>query len=86
MGFKTIAIDKHAAEVWKALGAAKEQYSKFEVILQKARKKIDEAGKELDNAQNRTNQIQKKLRKVEGIEEPETSDVLLGISESFDME
>lgn len=83
MGFRTIAIDKHAAEVWKVLGATKEQYEKFEVILEKAKKKINEAGDALEQAQSRNSQIQKKLKKVDAIEEGESSDLLLGIDTSI---
>ena len=76
MGFRTLAIDKRAAEVWKVLGAAKAQYEKFEVLLTKARKKIDEAGNALDDAQFRNVQIQKKLRKVEQLESGEAEQLL----------
>ena len=47
MGFKTIAINEKASEIRKILGAAKVQYDKFGDLLQKARRKIDEAGKAL---------------------------------------
>ncbi len=68
MGFRTLAIDKRAAEVWKVLGAAKMQYDKFEGILAKAKKKIDEAGNALDDAQSRNNIIRKRLNKVEEVD------------------
>ena len=45
MGFRTLAINRKATEVWQVLGAAKMQYEKFGDLLQKARKKVDEAGK-----------------------------------------
>ena len=71
MGFRTLAIDKHAAEVWKVLGAAKVQYEKFEDILTKARRKIDEAGDVLDLASRRNGIIRKKLKKVEEVGQDE---------------
>ncbi len=67
MGFRTIALDKRAAEVWKVLGAAKAQYEKFGVVLDKVQRKIEEAGNSLEDARNRNEQIQKKLRGVEEI-------------------
>ena len=76
MGFRTLAIDKRAAEVWKVLGAAKTQYEKFEGLLAKAKKKIDEAGNALDDAQHRNSMIQKKLRKVEEVESGEAEHLL----------
>lgn len=80
MGFKTIAIDKRAAEVWRILGATKTQYDLFETVLVKARKKIDEAGDVLDDAQKRNNIILKKLKNVEAVESSEVLGIL-GIGE-----
>ncbi len=83
MGFRTLAIDKRAAEVWKVLGAAKTQYDKFEGILAKAKKKIDEAGTALEDAQSRNNIIRKKLGKVEEVDSAEVP-ALLSIPETDD--
>ena len=79
MGFKTMAINQRANEVWEVLGIAKKQYDKFGELLETAKKKVNEAGKALDNAQFRNEQIQKKLKKVEVLEE--TSDDILEIKE-----
>ena len=76
MGFRTMAINKKANEVWKVLSAAKDQYSKFGILLQKAKKKIEEAGKTIDEADHRNEQIQKKLRKVETLDSGEANDIL----------
>ncbi len=80
MGFKTIAIDKKAADVWKVLGAAKSQYSTFEAVLAKAKKKIDEAGSTLEEASHRNSIIQKNLKSVESLETAE-ADSVLGLTE-----
>ena len=69
LGFRTIAINEKANEVWKILGTAKAQYDKFGELLSKAKKKLDEAGKALDEADHRNEVIQKKLKGVETIEE-----------------
>ena len=68
MGFKTVAINEKANEVRELLSAVKTQYDKFDGLLLKARKKIDEAGKTIDDAQSRNNLIQKKLRTVEALD------------------
>ncbi len=62
------------------LGAAKTQYDKFGELLAKARKKVDEAGKVLDEADHRNAIIQKNLRKVETLNSNEAQS-LLGIEE-----
>lgn len=76
VGFRAMAINEKAKEIRTLLAAAKTQYEKFGVILDKARKKIDEAGKTLDDAQNRNVQIQKKLRSVEELEQSEAEKLL----------
>lgn len=77
VGFRTVALDKKAAEVWKVLGAIRTQYDRFEGILAKARKKIDEAGSTIDDAQKRNAIIQRSLRSVERVDESE-AEALLG--------
>ena len=78
MGFRTLAINRKATEVWQVLGAAKMQYQKFGDLLQKARKKVDEAGKVLDEADHRNDMIQKHLRRVETLDDPSAAEALLG--------
>ena len=81
MGFRTLAINRKATEVWQVLGAAKMQYEKFGDLLQKARKKVDEAGKVLDEADHRNAIIQKHLRRVETLDEPTAAEA---VPELFD--
>ena len=76
MGFKAVAINEKANEVRQLLSVTKAQYDKFGAVLEKARKKIDEAGKSLDEAQDRNRIIQKKLRNVEEIDSSEADDYL----------
>ncbi|MCQ2462758.1 MAG: DNA recombination protein RmuC, partial [Clostridia bacterium] len=65
MGFRAIAVNEKAKEIRALLAAAKAQYDKFGESLEKARRKIEEAGKSLDEAQSRNSIIQKKLKSVE---------------------
>lgn len=81
MGFRTLAINRKATEVWQVLGAAKMQYEKFGNLLQKARKKVDEAGKVLDEADHRNHIIQKHLRRVETLDDPTAAEA---VPELFD--
>lgn len=80
MGFKTVAINEKANEVRLLLGAAKAQYENFGTILEKAKKKIDEAGRTLDDAQHRNTIIRKKLKTVEDLEQADAAE-LLGLSD-----
>ena len=81
MGLRTLAINRKATEVWQVLGAAKMQYEKFGDLLQKARKKVDEAGKVLDEADHRNHIIQKHLRRVETLDDPTAAEA---VPELFD--
>ncbi len=80
VGFRAMAINEKAKEVRTLLAAAKVQYDKFGTVLEKARKKIDEAGRSLDEAQDRNRIIQKKLKGVEAIDADEATN-LLGLEE-----
>ena len=46
------------------------------VLFDKARKKITEAGKSLDDAQSRNNMIQRKLKSVEEIDRGSAEEIL----------
>lgn len=84
MGFRTIAINQKANEVWKVLGAAKTQYAKFGDLIAKARKKVDEAGRVLEDADKRNDLIRKNLKGVETLE-PSESNSVLGIEDGVDL-
>lgn len=77
LGFRAVAINEKANEVRLLLAAAKVQYDKFGIVLQKARQKIDEAGKSLDEAGKRNEIIRKKLRTVEEIDGVTADEMLL---------
>lgn len=78
MGFKIAAINEKANEVRLLLSAIKTQYETFDSLLIKAKKRIDDAGKSLEDAQHRNNMIHKKLKSVEELD-LERSDSLLSI-------
>jgi DNA recombination protein RmuC len=65
LGFRTLAIEKRSSEVWKLLGAVKSEFGKFGDILEKTKKKLDEASNSIDAATVRTRSIERKLREVE---------------------
>ncbi len=83
LGFRAVAINEKANEVRVLLSAAKVQYDKFGVVLHKARQKIEEAGKSLDEADKRNEIIRKKLNKVEEIDGMNADDIL-GLEDNSD--
>lgn len=83
MGFKTVAINEKANEVRKILAVTKGQYEIFGTLLEKARKKIDEAGKTIDDANHRSSIIQKKLKGVDALDASD-SEKLLGLTDDVE--
>jgi DNA recombination protein RmuC len=67
MGFRTLAIEKRSAEVWNLLGAVRNEFGKFSVIMEKTRKKLVEAGNHIDQAATRTRVIERRLRDVQDV-------------------
>lgn len=69
MGFKTLAVQKRSAEVWKILGEVKGEFDTFGAVLDKTQQRINQANAELDKLVGvRTRQIQRKLSAVQKIE------------------
>lgn len=67
MGFRTLAIEKRSAEVWKLLGAVKHDFTKFADVLKKTQERLQQATDNIDSAFVQTRRIEKRLRDVEQI-------------------
>ena len=67
MGFKTLAIQKRSSEVWKVLGSVKTEFAKFGELLEKTKKKLDQASGELDLATRKSGTIRRRLVSVEAL-------------------
>lgn len=65
IGFRTLAIEKRSSEVWELLGALKTEFNRFGHALAKTKKKLQEAGNTIDQAEVRSRAISRKLSKVE---------------------
>ncbi len=75
MGFRTLAIQKQSDQVWQILSGVKEEFGRFEDALNGTRKKLDAAGKELDQLVGaRTRAINKRLADVQRIGLPNVMD------------
>ncbi|WP_374382474.1 DNA recombination protein RmuC [Thermomonas sp.] len=67
MGFRTLAIEQRSSEVWRLLGAVKNEFGKFATVLEKAHGQLDTVQNSLKQAGVRTRQIEKKLKGVESL-------------------
>lgn len=66
MGFKTLAIQKQSAEVWKVLGSVKTEFEKFGDVIDATQKRLEQANSELDKLVGvRTRAINRHLKAVE---------------------
>jgi DNA recombination protein RmuC len=71
MGFQRVAIEHRSAEAWRLLGAVRTEFGKFGQVIARAQKKLQEASNTLDEARGKTTTIERKLRGVEALPEPE---------------
>jgi DNA recombination protein RmuC len=81
MGFRTLTIQKRSSDVWKILSTLKKEFGTFGDVLEKTRNKLEQATREIGNAETRTRVIQRTLKKVEGsAEENGLSEAAAGTS------
>ncbi|HOM65108.1 MAG TPA: DNA recombination protein RmuC [Ignavibacteriales bacterium] len=82
MGFRTLAIEKRSSEVWEILGAIKTEFGKFGDLLEKTKKKLQEATNVIDDAGKKTRTIQRKLKDVQSLPS-EKSQLLLNLGDDL---
>jgi DNA recombination protein RmuC len=70
MGFRTLAVEKRAGDVWRKLGDVKNEFGKFGEILQKTKEKLDSASKSIDLAASKSRTIERKLKDVQDLPSP----------------
>src|SRR3990170_544047 len=84
MGFRTLAIEKRTSEVWQVLGAVKTEFGKFGEVLDKVKRKIDEAGNQIEQTGIRSRAITRKLKAVQTLPSAETERLLGASAESLE--
>jgi DNA recombination protein RmuC len=76
MGFRTLAIEKRSSEVWKILAAVKTEFGKFGESLSVVSKKLQEASNKIEDSAKRSRAVERTLRNVEALPEPEAVGLL----------
>jgi len=76
MGFRTLAIEKQTGKVWETLGTVKKEFGKFGDVLEKTKKKLEEATNVIDQAGVRSRAIERSLRTVQELPQSETTALL----------
>ncbi len=80
MSYQTLALERRADEIAQVLSAVKAEFPRYQAELAKALRQIDTARGTVDGIINtRTNVIERKLKDVTAMEDPQEADRLLGI-------
>jgi DNA recombination protein RmuC len=77
MGFRTLAIEKKASDVWRILGTVKTEFARYGQVMDKLRKKLQEADRQLDQIATRHRAMDRTLREVEQVEGVKGNDSLI---------
>jgi DNA recombination protein RmuC len=67
MGFRTLALEKQASEVWKVLGAVKTEFDRYGEWVEKVREQVHKASDTLDRADTRSKQMRRVLKNIEAL-------------------
>jgi DNA recombination protein RmuC len=76
MGFRTLAIEKRASEVWQVLAAVKTEFGKFAGVLEKVRTQLETAQKTIESTGRRTRAMARRLKGVETLPDETAREVL----------
>ena len=86
MGFRTLALEQQASEVWKVLGAVNTEFERYGDWVEKVREQVQKAADTLDRADTRSRQMRRALKNVEALPEGEAQALLPKLDEPDDMD
>ena len=76
MGFRTLAIQQRSSEVWNVLGSVKTEFERFGGVLDKLKKKLQEASNVVEKASTRSRVLQRRLKDVQALPARDRADAL----------
>ncbi|MBX3654692.1 MAG: DNA recombination protein RmuC [Ramlibacter sp.] len=76
MGFRTLALEQQASQVWKVLGAVKTEFDRYGKWVETVQEQVRKASVTLENAATRSNQMRRALKGVEALPEAEAQTLL----------
>ncbi len=82
MGFRTLALEQQASEVWKVLGAVKTEFERYGEWVARIKEQVAKASDTLDKADTRAKQMRLALRKVEALPEVESQSLLPPVADT----
>lgn len=84
MGFRTLALEQQASEVWKVLGAVKTEFERYGDWVEKVREQVQKAADTLDRADTRSRQMRRALKNVEALPEAQAQALLPKFDDALD--
>jgi DNA recombination protein RmuC len=76
MGFRTLALEQQASEVWKVLGAVKTEFNRFGEWVERIKEQVAKASDTIDKADTRQRQMRRALKSVEALPEAQAQALL----------
>jgi len=76
MGFRTLALEQQASEVWKVLGAVKTEFERYGKWVEAIREQVHKAADTLDKADTRTKMMRRALKDIEALPETQAQALL----------
>jgi DNA recombination protein RmuC len=84
MGFRTLALEQQASEVWKVLGAVKTEFERYGEWVARIKEQVQKASDTLEKADTRTRQMRRALKVVEALPEAQAQSLLPPPEDSSD--
>lgn len=84
MGFRTLALQEQASEVWKVLGAVKTEFERYGEWVVRIKDQVQKAADTLDKADTRARQMRRALKGVEALPDAAAQALLPAADESHD--
>jgi DNA recombination protein RmuC len=84
MGFRTLALEQQASEVWQVLGAVKTEFQRYGEWVARIKEQVQKASETLERADTRTRQMQRALKVVEALPEGQAQALLPPTEDSSD--
>jgi len=76
MGFRTLALEQQASEVWKVLGAVKTEFERYGEWVARIKEQVQKAADTVDKADTRTKMMRRALKNVEALPDTQAQALL----------
>ena len=76
LGFRSLAIEQQASEVWQVLGAVKTEFGRFGDVLAKVKKQLATASNTIEKTERRTRAMARTVREVEQLPGAKSDELL----------